>query len=196
MNMIVVFEDQATKQCAALDEKDVPRLGTPGARNTLVVFSDFQCPYCKAATELVEKELLPGAKAQLVVVFRQLPLRIPSHSWSRPAAEATACVYRQNADAFWAVHDYLFQHQDEITAETLDAELKAQLKHLAPTVNEQEYSDCLAKGLGAAIVSRDAATASRLQVSGTPTFFLNGRRIDGLPPIDQFWALLSDTSAP
>jgi protein-disulfide isomerase len=104
-------------------------------------------------------------------------------------------VYRQNAEAFWSVHDYLFQHQDQITAETLDNAVKAQFKQVSPALNEDEYSDCIAKGVGGAIVSRDAAVAAQLHVNATPTFFLNGRRVDGLPPIDQLRAMLSDGAA-
>ncbi len=185
-------EDQANRD--ALEEDDVPRIGNRSARNTVVIFADFQCPFCKDAARLLEKQLLPDAKDQLAIVFRQFPLAIPGHTWARHAADATACIYRQNKDAFWPVHDYLFEHQGTITAGALDSILNAQFKLIAPTVNEHEYSECMAKGLGAAIVSRDIGVASQLKLSATPTFFINGRRIDGLPPIDQFRAMLSDTA--
>src|SRR6266498_3887772 len=97
----------------ALAAGQVAILGNEGAPITLTVFSDFQCPFCRRQAAIIREDLLRTHGTDVRVVFRHLPL--PGHDWARKAAEETACVAAQNNNAFGGVHDFLFEHQDEVS---------------------------------------------------------------------------------
>lgn len=117
-----VAEEQSRLAALRRDlEKDdgVASLGPSDARVTLVVFSDFQCPYCsRLASRLKE---ITAHEKQVRILFRNMPL--DRHPWARPAAEVAACVQMQDTAAFWQVHDYLFEHQGELTPQNLQPRL-------------------------------------------------------------------------
>ncbi len=108
-------EDRRRKQEfeAALNRGDFPVLGPADAPVTITVFSDFQCPYCARFAQVLEKDVLPREGSNVRVVFREFPLQM--HPWARPAAQTAVCVAQQNHQYFWKLHDYLFDHQREIT---------------------------------------------------------------------------------
>jgi protein-disulfide isomerase len=191
VNPVTEYEREDADNRHALAERDVPRLGPADAKYNLVFFADFECPYCKQAAAQLKNEVLPKANGSISVAFRHLPLQIPSHAWARHAAEAAACVYRQDTEAFWKLEDYLFENQDTISAERLDALVQSSLERLVPSLDQAKYKECLRNGIGAEIVSRDVAVAGSLSVTATPTFFLNGRRIEGLPSTDTLLAMLT-----
>jgi protein-disulfide isomerase len=176
-----------------LEQTEAPRLGPNNAKHRLVVFSDFQCPFCREASEHAEVALTSTSDLNLTMTFRHLPLSIPSHTWSYKAAVATACISLQSDSAFWTVHDMLFRSQEEISDNTLDNKILQEIRqNLIKQVSEESYSNCLLSGIGQAIVDQDLKMAHELEVNSTPTYFLDGRRIDGLPPISIVRSMLRD----
>jgi protein-disulfide isomerase len=95
-----------------------PSFGTPGAPVVLVEFSDFECPMCKEEAKTLRDNLLSAYPKQVRFYFLEFPLD-QLHPWARAAAIAGRCIFRQNANAFWDYHDWIFAHQDEIKAETM-----------------------------------------------------------------------------
>src|SRR5215467_13292999 len=93
-----------------------PNFGTPGAPVVLVLFSDFQCPFCKEEAKMLRTNLLSAYPKQVRAYFKDMPLD-QIHPWARPAAIAGRCVFKQNAAAFWDYHDWMYDHQGEITKE-------------------------------------------------------------------------------
>jgi protein-disulfide isomerase len=81
-----------------------------------MVFSDFQCPYCKRFSEIMH-QLTAGERPELQIIYRHRPLSI--HGWARDAAELTDCVALQDKNASWKVHDFLFAHQEGISSKTV-----------------------------------------------------------------------------
>jgi len=147
---------------------DGPSLGPKKAPVLLVVFSDFQCPHCAKAEEVLRG--LPTVYGKsLRIVFRNNPLAM--HADAPRAAEAAACADEQKK--FWPFHDLLFDNQDQLSEEGL--------KTLAPKagLKAKAFAACLASGRGAARWKADAADAKTYGVTGTPTVFINGRRIFG-----------------
>jgi protein-disulfide isomerase len=130
-------------------------------------FSDFQCPYCKRAAPVVER-LRQTYGARVAVVFKQMPLKM--HQRALKAAEASLCARAQGK--FWEYHDRLFAADDLSVDE---------LNRIAATVglNQTDFSQCLSSEKSKAEVEQDVAEAERLGVSGTPTFFVNGRVLKG-----------------
>lgn len=147
----------------------VTQVGNRDAKVVLVEFSDFQCPYCaRFATETLpelRKRYIDQGKE--LFAFRHLPLGI--HSMAIKAAEAAECAGKQGR--FWAMHNRLFSAP--IPSEELLVEHSR-----AIGLDAGVFRRCLA-GEAAGRVMADAAFARSIQVSGTPTFFLGTRRVDG-----------------
>ncbi len=155
-----------------------PMLGPATAPVTVVVFSDFQCPFCNRGRHVVAD--LRAAHPEFVrVVWRNLPL--PRHPDASAAAEAALEAFAQGGDdLFWRFHDILFGHQDHLAR--ADLERYAALAGL----DVERFRRALDEGVHADAVRADMELASRLGADGTPAFFVNGTPIVGAQPIDVF----------
>jgi Na+/H+ antiporter NhaA len=139
--------------------------GPIDARVTVVEYGDFQCPYCGMA-EPVVRELLREF-GDVRYVWRHLPLN-DVHPDTQLAAEASEAAADQGA--FWEMHDLLLEHQDALQPR----DLIAYAEQLGLDV--ERFTDDLREHTGAARVADDVDSADLSNVSGTPTFFINGRR--------------------
>lgn len=151
-----------------------PALGGKAAPVTIVEFSDFECPYCKRMSEVLTKEAGTG---QVRLVFKHYPL--PIHSWAEAAAKVAACAASQNASAFWKLHDYLFEHQSDLTRENLRDRVLSFAKLRDSGLRLAEFTGCIDTDASNSLVDRDVQLGQRLGVHATPTFFVNGVRHDG-----------------
>ncbi len=155
-----------------------PSRGNAAAKVTIVEFADFECGFCARAHETVTAVLKHyGDKVRLV--FRHYPLSF--HPRAPKAAEATACADEQGK--FWALHDALFDSQ-----ELEEEALKAQAQRVG--VDTQRFDDCLDSGRMDAVVKRDFAAGSKVGVTGTPAFFINGLMLSGAQPEAAFRKLI------
>jgi Na+/H+ antiporter NhaA len=132
---------------------------------TVVEYGDFECPYCGRA-EPVVRELLQEF-GDVRYVWRHLPLS-DVHPNAQLAAEAAEAAARQ--DAFWEMHDLLFKHQDALGPR----DLISYARELSLDV--ERFTDDLREHTGGTRVAEDIDSADLSGVSGTPTFFINGRR--------------------
>jgi Na+/H+ antiporter NhaA len=147
--------------------------GPVDAPVTLVEYGDFECPYCGRA-EPVVRELLRDF-GDVRYVWRHLPLN-DVHPHAQLAAEAAEAAADQGA--FWELHDLLFQHQDALRAR----DLVRYAEELGLDV--ERFANDLREHLGAARVADDVDSGDLSGVSGTPTFFVNGRRHHGAYDIE------------
>ncbi len=150
-----------------------PSKGPASAPVTIVVFSDFQCPYCAEAAQEIQK-LATTAGLGVRLVFRHFPLS--SDRWAFPAAKAAACANAQSSDAFWKLHEYYFEHQSTLTSENVARE-SLELVEAFPGVNVAAYKRCMLSGSADAIVRRDLTLGGTLAVTSTPAIFVNGQRV-------------------
>src|SRR5579883_1013871 len=153
-----------------------PSMGTPGADVVLVEFSDFQCPYCKEEAEMLRKNLLSAYPQGVRLYFKTFPIE-SLHPWSKAAAIASKCVYRQQAPAFWEFHDWIFAHQAEVTPENLKDKVLDWAKS-QKEVDGLQLGQCMDTKATEKEVDKDLAEGRDLQVDRTPTIFVNGRRIN------------------
>lgn len=151
-----------------------PALGPGDAPVTLVMFSDFQCPWCARLADMLKRDVLPAASGHVRAVYRYMPL--PMHGWARPAAEAAACAREQGDEHFWKVHDFLFEHQKELTADNLGQRL-AEATRKFPRFDGAKFQSCISERRTAGAVDADLAFAAQNGVHGTPTVFLNGQEV-------------------
>ena len=142
--------------------------GPQDAPVTLVEYGDFECPYCGRA-EPVVRELLTDF-GDLRYVWRHLPLN-DVHPHTQEAAEAAEAAARQGA--FWEMYDTLLANQDRLTRDDL-------LAHAGRLgLDIERFQDDFDSHAGAPRIAEDVDGADMSGVSGTPTFFINGRRHSG-----------------
>jgi len=181
----------------ALSSGPFPSFGPAEAPVTVVVFSDLQCPYCAQLAHGLKNEVIPGASGRAKIVFRHFPL--PMHAWARPAAEAIQCVAQQDNAAFWRIHDYVFDHQKELSTENVGARIMIAAQDIAG-FDKAKLEACVASREASAAVDRDISLAREIGVNATPTLFINGRKIVGYRP-EQLLTLIrelagSESSSP
>ena len=150
------------------------RAGLLSSRVMIVVFVDFQCGACKILAERLA-QIRHEYEDDIAIVFRHFPLR--AHPFSMRAALASECAARQNA--FWPFHDALFFKQDSIGMRSWsDFAAEANVSDIGAFERCVQDVDSSAS----ATVSRDIAEGKELDVTATPTFFLNGKRFIGAVP--------------
>ncbi len=149
----------------SIDITGAPVMGKADAPVTMVIFSDFQCPYCSKVQPLL-KQVLEHNPGTLKVVFKHMPL--PMHREAEPAA--LAAIAAQNQGKFWEMHDALFASKP-LTREKIDQaaqQIGLDMARFKKDMNSPETRQKLAK---------DMMDARKAEVSGTPTLFINGRRV-------------------
>jgi len=167
-----------------VDSGGHPTLGAKDAPVTIVEFTDFQCPYCKA-TQATLKDLRDKYGDKIRLVHMDFPL--PFHSHAMDAANAARCANDQGK--FWEFHDALFANQSKLAP----ADLKATAKSLG--MNSAEFDACLDKAKYDSQIKADQAAGEKLGVDGTPAFFIDGRPLTGAQPPPKFEELIDDELA-
>ena len=152
-----------------------PALGTAGAPVAIVVFSDLQCPHCKGEAEMIRQNLIQNYPTQVRLYFKDFPIE-SLHPWAKAAAMAGRCVFQQKPDAFWGYHDYVFAHQDAITGDNLKDTVLGWAKD-TKDVDSIKLGACIDGKATQAEVEKEIEEAKALDINGTPTMFINGRRI-------------------
>ena len=163
-----------------LAAKGAPARGPANAPVTLVIFSDFQCVYCKAQSQVLTAATDSGVLRNVKVIFRHLPL--PAHNWARISAIATACEASENEVAFWALHDYLFRQQNKLSSLNISAVIDGWVAENDPN-SYRRFKICVERGKPS-ILEQDLHLANKYDVHATPTLFINGQRLDGETDID------------
>lgn len=151
-----------------------PSEGAAKSAVQIVEFSDLQCPHCKIAFPTLQR--LIGDEPQAKLVFQSFPL--PMHDWAPKAAQYADCISQKNNESFWKFVNGVFDAQESITAPTADAKL-AELAIIAG-MDGKAIGACAALPATAARVKKSFELGRELNVSGTPTVFVNGRRISSV----------------
>jgi len=146
--------------------------GLAHAPVTLVEYGDYECPHCGHAYHVL-RDILEELSDEVRFVFRNFPLA-EAHPHAMQAAEAAESVAAHGGDeAFWAMHDILYENQDALEVDDLLAYAAA------AGVDAQAVADDLSTGAMHDRVRQDFRSGTRSGVNGTPTFFINGLRYDG-----------------
>ncbi len=164
--------------------EDSPARGPANALVTIVESSDFECPFCKRVGPTLKQldEAFPG---KLRWVFKHNPL--PFHSRALPSALAAEAAREQKGDAgFWAMHDRLFE-----SAPSLD---QASLEQAATAVGLDlgRFRTALNDKAAEPRIRRDQALVTSVGASGTPAFFINGRKVSGAQPFENFRVVVEE----
>jgi protein-disulfide isomerase len=154
-----------------------PAEGPASAPVTLVEFSDLECPHCKNANQVIQ-QVVGQSGDKLRVVFKSFPL-VKIHPWSMAAAIAGVCVTEQNARNFWPFAQAVFDHQEQLTPENAAARLRDFAMESGS--NPDQYDACMRSPQARQRVEDSLHQGESVGVISTPTLFINGRKIEGLP---------------
>jgi protein-disulfide isomerase len=171
-------KDPLAESRAQIQMQDAPSLGDPKAVVTLVEYSDFECPVCRNLHDVL-RGMLPNYPGKVRVVFKDFPIE-QLHPWARTAAIAGRCAYQQDAKAFWKMYDLIYDNQEIISA--ANAWTKMMDYAGQSGLDAEAFKSCMASPEAGAAVNASRANGQLLDVSSTPTIFVNGRRIVGADP--------------
>ena len=180
-------DDEAEdKTVYKVDPGNGPSWGEANAKVTIVEFSDFQCPFCSRVLPTV-KQIKEKFAGKVRIVWRNFPL--PFHQKAGPAAEAALAAHEQGK--FWEMHDKLFQNQQAL--DRPDLEKYAQELGL----DMGKFKAALDSGKFKEAVNADVQYGNGLPGGGmgTPTFFINGRKLAGAYPFENFEKLINEALA-
>jgi protein-disulfide isomerase len=152
-----------------------PSRGPKDSPITVIEFSDLQCPACKAAQPTIDR--LVTEVPNVHFIFQHYPLE-SLHPWAFKAAEYGDCVARDNPDAFWKFIALDYQNQESVTAENADAKLKDFVAQAG--ANPDRVTACVAQPATATRIRESLALGEAVQVTGTPTLFVNGRAVQNV----------------
>ena len=147
------IEERKTEQAlmAGLTPNTGSSRGSITAPVTIVEFSDFECPFCRKFAAILD-QLSPAERDQVRIVFHHFPL--PMHPWARAAAEGAACAQLQSSDAFWSMHDRLFENQQSITPENVKEKLR-EFAQASNAIDFPKFESCLENQMSLGLVFRD-----------------------------------------
>jgi protein-disulfide isomerase len=151
-----------------------PVEGAADAAVTIVEFGDLECPACKAAQPNITKLL--GEEPKVKLVFQNFPLE-SIHKWSFLGAKYVECVAQAKNETVWKFISTVYEHQGDVTAENADAMLKGYAKEAG--ADPAAVAACVAKPETEKLVRESLALGTKLNVTSTPTFFINGRKVVG-----------------
>lgn len=150
----------------SIDTSDAPFLGMPNAPVSIVIFSDFQCPYCSKLGPTFE-EILQKNPETVKISYKHFPIR--SHAKAVPAAVAAIAAQKQGK--FWEYHDLLFQNMKELKQEKF-LEIATSLG-----LNMDQFQKEMANPQNMAHINKDQQDGANAGVKGTPSIFINGRKV-------------------
>ena len=177
-----------------IDVKGRPVRGNPDAKVVVVNYDDFQCPYCSHAHQTLFPEIYKEYSDKVAFIYKDFPLA-EIHPWAIHAAVDANCLGAENTDAYWDFADYIHAHRDVVNSEKgLDKQFAA-LDNITVTeagkfkVDSGKLQACV-KAQDDRAVKASMKEGDSLDVSGTPTMFINGQLVDGARPAPEIRELL------
>lgn len=155
---------------------DDPTWGPRNAAVTVVEFSDFECPYCRDVFPTV-RTIMQRFGDRVLFQYRDFPVS-DSHEFAQKAAEAAQCAHAQGK--FWEYHDRLFQNQNDLSREALTRYA------LMVNLDVAAFNRCLDGGTKTLEVLQDFQDGVTAGLKGTPTFFINGMKYEGVLSEEEF----------
>ncbi|OGZ32769.1 MAG: hypothetical protein A3H02_02030 [Candidatus Niyogibacteria bacterium RIFCSPLOWO2_12_FULL_41_13] len=163
--------------------------GKKEAKNTLIEYSDFQCPACGLYYPLL-KQLSREFGENMMFVYRHFPLQ--QHKNAKPAAYASEAAGKQ--DKFWEMHDLIFENQDEWSAKSDDKAKEIFIKYAGSlNLNIEKFKNDLNLEEINKKVESDFQSGLKLKVNATPTFFLNGEKLQNPRSYDELKNIIQQT---
>lgn len=177
-------EDPYAKVMSKIDLSGRPIRGAENAAVTMVVYDDYQCPFCARMYVNLMNEVVNHYRDRVRVVVKDFPI-LDAHPWAMRAAIDSQCLAQQSAAAYWDFSDYIHTHQQDVSKPKEHADAPSVLDALAAEtgqkrgVNAAALQACLARQ-DKASVETSMMEGKSLGVSATPTMFVNGEEVEGV----------------
>lgn len=164
-----------------LDSPLSPVFGSIKPLLDIVMFCDFQCPFCGKAYPII-REFVARHQDSVRLTYRHFP-NTEEHPQAFLSALTAECAKAQNK--FWPMHDKLFQNQEGVSSETIPRYAQE------VGLNETSFGLCLKEKVHEGVINKDLAAALELGVQGTPTWFVNGKKVEGVIPLSVWEEMLT-----
>jgi len=181
-----------------------PVFGESDADVTMVMYEDFQCPYCRLHSQRTQPDIVSEYvdTGQLKLVWKDYPIPQLGHDWAVNASRTMECVYRQDNSAFWNLESKIYDNQDSISTDNVESKIISWAEQEG--VNGTEVRSCLETGEPLEEVTGDkseganynATIGGKSFVSGTPSFVIYGQEdqkasaVSGAVPFEVFDRLI------
>ncbi|MBB4825260.1 protein-disulfide isomerase [Sporosarcina luteola] len=178
----IIVLTNTEKESADIDYEGQPFVGDASAPVEIIEFGDYKCPHCKDFNDnllpIIDKELIETGKAKFY--FMNYAFMGPDSTTSAQFAET---VYQElGNDVFWEFHHLLFANQTDESGETMqftDQALETLLAEVAKPEDVKQVMEAYQEGKGKAALEKDMKIANHLEISSTPSIFINGKLFDG-----------------
>ncbi|ABF39163.1 DSBA oxidoreductase [Candidatus Koribacter versatilis Ellin345] len=187
LSKIDLSKDPYEENMAKIDIANRPVRGNKDAKVTIVNYDDFECPFCaRMHSELVNVLKQYGDKVR--IIYKDYPLT-EIHPWADRAAVDSNCIASQNTDAYWDFADYVHSNQPAITGKKEEHRSVAAMQEAVDKVtldigrkhslNVDQLQACIKNQSESAALKKSVSEANGLDVSATPTMFVNGEKLEG-----------------
>lgn len=183
----------AIEEGTPLSEEQINKIVSGGAATrgeedapvTIVEFSEYQCPYCGRYVAEAYPQILEEYGDQIYYIFHDYPLSF--HQYAQKMAEVARCAGDQ--DQYWEMHDLIFENQEVWSSkQNVETDINSYVSQLG--LDKEEFDDCLVSGKYTQTVKNDFELGTEVGVQGTPTFFINGQKIVGAQPFENFKTII------
>jgi protein-disulfide isomerase len=180
-------EDPYAANMHKIDTRGRPFRGAENGPVTLVVYDDFECPFCSRMYVTLMNEVMTRYRDRVKIVMKDFPI-LDAHPWAMRAAVDAHCLADQNLAAYWEFSDYVHTHQQEVSAKVIKAPGQidatamdgiAKDSGVKHQVNPEALQACIA-AQDQSRVNTSIAEGKSLGVSATPTMFVNGQEVEGM----------------
>ena len=175
-----------------ISTQEVQSVGPANAPVTIVEYSDLECPVCAQAQDFIEKQVLPKYGNQVRVIYKDFPL-VTIHHWALPAAMINECAYQADPARSLAFRSLVFGNQRNIKDTTAHDQLLDFAQQAG--LDRAKVSACYDAKTTVPRVQSDFDEGQSLGVSTTPTLFINGKMVAGVPPADEFFKIVDEALA-
>ena len=155
---------------------------------TIVEYADLECPTCARMNEFLETKVVPRYGNKVRIVFKEYPL--PMHDWSLTAAIANQCAYEINPASYVPLRTAIFRNQQLINITNVRETVLSYGEQAG--LDRVKLAGCLDAKSSYPRIQRDMAEAKRIDVNQTPTVFINGRMMVGLPSEEAYFQAIDE----
>ena len=167
-------------------------IGPENAPVIIVEYADMECPVCSQAQEFIEKQLLPKYGSQVRVIYKDFPL-VSIHHWALPAAMINQCALQLDAARSLAFRSLVYQNQSAVKDDTATNQLLDFAQQAG--LDRAKVSACFNAKTTVPAVQKEFDEGQSLGVSTTPTLFINGQMVAGIPSPAQFYPIVDQALA-
>jgi protein-disulfide isomerase len=190
-------EDPYAANMRKIDARGRPFRGAENGAVTLVVYDDFECPFCSRMYVTLMNEIMNNYRDRVKVVMKDFPI-LDAHPWAMRAAVDAHCLADQDLAAYWEFSDYVHTRQQEVSAKVIKAPGQIDAAAIDTVAKDsgakhQVKPDALQACIGKQDESRVYASIAEgkfLGVSATPTMFVNGQEVEGMLTVENLRSLL------